>query len=186
MIKYRLTLILSLIFTLCQAHNANEAFFTLKKGENTIEVQAEFPWTIRNALLDELPELEKTGDKTAFQHAFFNYIQNRFILKNEDQTSLDLLDVKEQETNGHSHHTNYVFVFKGQDVSTIENTIMFNISPNQKNYHTIEFYTPKDVFMTTPHNPEIHLAPKSQFLNYRTLIFILIGVGILAILFKRR
>ena len=185
MIKY-LTLILSLIFTLCQAHNANEAFFTLKKGENTIEVLAEFPWTIRNALLDELPELEKTGDKAEFQHAFFNYIQNRFILKNKDQTSLGLLEVREQITSGHSHHTNYLFVFKGHDISIIENTLMFNISPHQKNYHTIEFYASEKALITTPHNFEIKLATESRFLNYRTLVFILIGLGVFGFLFRKK
>lgn len=34
------------------AHDANKAFFKIQQKGNVIEVQAEFPWSIRNAILE--------------------------------------------------------------------------------------------------------------------------------------
>ena len=41
------------------AHKTDEAFFTFDQKENTVEIHAEFPYTMRNALIEFNPYLEK-------------------------------------------------------------------------------------------------------------------------------
>ncbi len=45
-------MILCLYSTCGFAHDANKAFFKIQQKGNVIEVQAEFPWSIRNAILE--------------------------------------------------------------------------------------------------------------------------------------
>ena len=45
------------------AHEPNEAFFEITQKGNTTEVIAEFPWTLRNALIEFYPSLETANSK---------------------------------------------------------------------------------------------------------------------------
>ena len=49
------------------AHETNEAFFRIVQKENTIEIEAEFPWTMRNALIAFNPSLENSTNKKDFE-----------------------------------------------------------------------------------------------------------------------
>lgn len=179
MIKFFLTACMSMVLMLCHAHSATEAYFTIHQTSHGIQVDAEFPWTIRNALLTERPDLENSVDETSFEQAFFDYIQSHFILTDANATVLPLIEVNKIQPNGHSHHANYTFVFKGHVFSKVSNTILFNISTKQKNIHTVVGSQKEIAYITTHNRPNFEVARSAQQLTYKTLILILVVMGIL-------
>lgn len=56
--------LLFLFFVEVSAHNSKEAFFAVQFYEKYIEVEAEFPQTLRNALIDIAPELNNATHTT--------------------------------------------------------------------------------------------------------------------------
>lgn len=118
------------------AHDTNKCFFKIIQESGVIKVEAEFPWTMRNAVLEEFPELTNSKSQEDFDTALFNYIKSNFIVKNEGE-NLELISVNNAPNNGHSHQNNFVFVFDGNQFNSISNTIMFNINTKQTNYHEI-------------------------------------------------
>ena len=103
------------------AHDSKEAYFKIIKTESNIVVQAEFPWTIRNALFYFKPELENTKNKTVFENAFFDYVATSFIITNSNNRILKLLKVEmEAIPEGHNHQTNYIFTFENGELFEIK------------------------------------------------------------------
>lgn len=119
------------------AHEPNEAFFTFSLKDSLIIVEAELPWSMRNALLGYNPELEKSATKQDFEETFFKYIKNNLTLKDKNGEILELQKIEELKTNGHSHQNNYLLTFKGGNLLEVTNTIMFNLYKNQVNYNTL-------------------------------------------------
>lgn len=66
------------------AHKTNEAFFTFIQKETTVEIEVEFPWTLRNALIEFNPLLENSTTKKEFENTFSNYIKETIILKDKN------------------------------------------------------------------------------------------------------
>lgn len=66
-----LTVFISIIYSIGYAHDVQEAIFNIKTNENRTEVKAEFPWTIRKALLTAYPELENNTNQITFDKSFF-------------------------------------------------------------------------------------------------------------------
>lgn len=52
-------------------HDANTSFLKMQQKGGVVEVQAQFPWSIRNAVLEAFPELKKSKNKNDFEAAFF-------------------------------------------------------------------------------------------------------------------
>ncbi|MFK5856550.1 MAG: hypothetical protein QM503_10495 [Bacteroidota bacterium] len=136
------------INTFGYAHETNEAFFNIIEKENTIEIQAEFPWTMRNALIAFNPSLENSTDKKDFENTFVEYLKANLILKDKNGDILKYQNYQELENNGHSHQNNYLIIFRGSDLFEITNTIMFNVYENQVNYNTITVNSNKITFKT--------------------------------------
>ena len=128
------TLILPL---LTFAHEGNIAFFKIEQKETTVEVIAEFPWTIRNALLDFAPELKNSKSQEEFNTAFFDYIKSSLILSDMNGKQLELLKIESLNKDGHSHQNDFLFSFKGSSFKKVINRISFNLNTNQINHHTI-------------------------------------------------
>ena len=97
------------------AHDANKAFFNIQQKDNLVEVRAEFPWSIRNALLEAYPELEHSKSKADFDTAFFDYVKTNFELRNEDSI-LKLIAVEEVTHNEHAHANAFIFLFEGTSI----------------------------------------------------------------------
>jgi len=136
----KLLLLLFLVLTPTREnreHNTKEAFFTLEKREDQIHVFAEFPWTVRKALLHCDPNFERAKEKEAFQKSFYNYVKGNFSLKNKKDKPLELVSVEEVSHQGHSHQSNFKFRFQGTEFIKVYNELLFNIATKQKNYHTI-------------------------------------------------
>ena len=118
------------------SHDANKAFFNIQQKGNLVEVKSEFPWSIRNALLEANPELENSKSKADFDAAFFDYVKTNFELRNGNSI-LKLIAVEEVLHNEHSHANAFVFLFEGIAFDTIKNTLMFNAYKDQENYHDV-------------------------------------------------
>ncbi|MFZ9045470.1 MAG: hypothetical protein ACO2ZZ_06360 [Cyclobacteriaceae bacterium] len=121
------------------AHEPNEAFFTFELKKGMITVEAELPWSMRNALIDYNPKLETSSNKEAFENTFSQYIKENLILKDKNGSVLEFQKFEELEKNGHSHQNNYLLIFQGNDFLEVTNTIMFNIDSNQANYNAINW-----------------------------------------------
>lgn len=127
------------LFIYCSsfAHDPHEAFFRFKQLKNTIEITAEFPWTLRNALLDFSPSLKLATKKEDFEKVFKDYIKQNLQLKNSLGKFMPFINFKELENQDYGHGNNFIFLFEGKNLAEVKNTIMFNISEKQKNYHLI-------------------------------------------------
>ncbi len=62
------------------AHKSNEAFFRVIQKESVIEIETEFSWTLRNALLNFRPELEQASNKVEYEKAFIDYLKVNLVL----------------------------------------------------------------------------------------------------------
>ena len=144
------------------AHDSKEAFFTIEKKEGVIHFNAEFPWSIRNALLTFKPELENLDDEIEFDNAFYEYLNSSVILKDENQKILKLTSVKEVLSHGHSHQTNYTLIFEEGNLTEVTNTLMFNINKNQNNYHILTSEKGEIKFVTNQENPKFLLNSTTE------------------------
>lgn len=167
------------------AHEPNEAFFTFNLGENQILVEAELPWSMRNALIDYNPNLEKSNNKQDFENTFVSYIRDNLILKDENGLVLEFQKFEELKNNGHSHQNNYLLTFKGNTLEEITNTIMFNTYSNQVNYNTITWNGRK--FKTSKNKTSFKLNEenKSNLSHYWWLLLLPILIITSIVIFKK-
>ena len=118
-------------------HNTKEALYNIEVRSEQIYILAEFPWTIRKALLEFEPKLKEASDKEAFHRSLFSYVDANFLLKNTQGKKMQLLSVKEVDHQGHAHQSNFEFYFKGSEFVELQNELFFNISKNHKNHHFV-------------------------------------------------
>jgi hypothetical protein len=160
------------------AHESNEAFFDIIQKENTIEIRAEFPFAMRNALMTFNPSLENATSKKDFENTFIEYIKTNLILKDKNGNELKYQEYKELKNNGHSHQNNYLIVFKGNDLYEITNTIMFNVFTDQVNYHNIIINSKQIKFKTKEGQTHFTLKKNTKYwwllFLFIPLVFILI------------
>lgn len=165
--------IIILFFCLCcnliSAHETNEAFFIITQKENTIEVEAEFPWTMRNALIAYNSSLEDEASKTDFENTFNEYIKENLILKNKFGKVLRFQNYQELKNNGHSHQNSYLLVFEGDNLNEVTNTVMFNVYENQVNYNRVTINS--KTYITSKSSISFTINNDSQLYIYYLLIF---------------
>lgn len=152
-------------WTQVYAHDSKEAFFTIPQdGRNgRVQVQAEFPWTIRTALLTYDTTLQTAKTRAEFDQALFNYVKANLILQDPDGQPLQLIKAYEAEAGGHGHQSNFIFEYSGNRVHQITNTMLFNLSDQQINYHTILADNQNLEFETTVAQPAfvVQYVPKT-------------------------
>lgn len=172
--KYLLFFVFFCVFNIYgYAHETNEAFFTIIQKKNTVEIRAEFPWTMRNALIAFNPSLENTTDKKDFETTFVDYLKAHIVLKDKNGNILKYQEYKILENSGHSHQNNYLIIFKGSDLFEITNTIMFNIYDNQVNYNSITINSKQETYKTKKGFDHFKLGDNKK-INYWYLFFLLI------------
>jgi len=157
--------------SLVVAHETNEAFFVITQKENTIEIKAEFPWTMRNALIAHNPSLENTASKKDFEQTFMEYIKANLILKNKSGELLQFQNYKELDNNGHSNQNSYLIVFNGSDLFEVTNTIMFNVYDNQVNYNKLAIS--KKTYKTSKATNHFNVNQKMESGNWYYLLLII-------------
>jgi len=160
--RYILIFYLVLLFSnLVCAHQTNEVFFEYIQKKKTVQVIAEFPWSIRNALIKFNHSLENSTNKKDFENTFREYINKNLILKNKNGHKLQFKEFNEIENKGHYHQNNFQIIFKGNNVFEIKNTIMFNLYPNQVNYNKVSANNKTQTFTTNKNATHFYLNEHS-------------------------
>lgn len=181
--KHFLLLVAFLFTNITLAHEVNEAFFNLVIKENTVDVEAEFPWTMRNALLEFNPSLDNSINQKDFEDTFVEYIKNNLILKDDNGKVLTFLGFTEMSDLGHSHQNNYVLRFEGNNLFEVTNTMMFNIFDNQINYTTTRVNSEEQTFKTNNKTLAFKLAKQKPY-PYLYLFILLAPLLIFIIRFQ--
>ena len=165
----------SLYSNLGHAHETNEAFFTFIQKETTVEIEVEFPWTLRNALIEFNPLLENSTTKKEFENTFSNYIKETIILKDKNGKLLHYQGFIELETKGHSNQNSYLLIFKGTNLFEVINTIMFNVNDNQVNYNSITINSTEMTFKTKKGSNKFYIND-STTANYSYFLLLLVPI----------
>ena len=136
--KYLMIMTLLWFSTLVLAHSPNRAYFDIQVKENAIVVNAEFPWTIREALMNYDSQLGENADEQAITQALECYFMDNFIIRDENGGVAAIQSLRILPHRGHSHQANVEVVYEHVEASLIVNTLMFDIFLDQKNIHKIE------------------------------------------------
>lgn len=163
----------------CYAHESNKAFFDVSKAETSIIINAEFPWTIRKALIKFNPQLESATSKNEFLKSFKDYLKKNLILINENDEHFELVSLQEVLKSGHSHQSNYFIEYQGKNLEKVKNTLLFNINEDQKNYHQITNNNIDLKFVTSAKQPLFRL-PKNITSAY---LYLLLTIPFVLLLF---
>ncbi len=166
------------------AHDADKAFFTVQQKDHIVEVEAELPWSIRNALFVAFPELENSRSQVEFDTAFFKYIRNNFQIKQNDSI-LKLISVEEATHEGHSHQNNFKFLFEGNSFDFVKNMMMFNLNKGQENYHDILVEANHIKYITSFDSPsfQINSSSETKFWNTAQLGLLMAVIAVLGLFF---
>ena len=166
------------------AHDAKVAFFTYSSLGKSLVVDAEFPWSIRNALLTFRPEIETSKDKTDFEKAMFDYVAENLIIKDANYKTIKLLNVFLTENFGHSHQVSFQFIYESNSIFEVTNTLLFNQSNKQINHNTIQLDGAEKSFSTTVNHPDFKVDQASYKFFYWSVLILLLS-AILIVLYKK-
>lgn len=122
-----------------EAHDPDRAFFDIREEASGVTVLAEFPWTLRNALISYDSALKKATVKTQFQEVFLSYCREKIVLTDTKGKEFELLSVSEvQNHSGHSHGQLFELKFSGPGkLAKIRNTAMHDHLNTQENSHRL-------------------------------------------------
>ncbi len=179
-----------IIFLLCvsaisgYAHDVNKAFFQITGKDGFTEVRAEFPWTLRAALVDFNPDLNNSSTtKVDFESTFLRYLDANLRLIDNKSNQLTVLDFTEiKEEGSHSHQSTYMITYGGTAIAEISNTVMFNIYDNQVNYNEAVVGEHTYSFKTTYGNEGVPLESVKDQSSWWLYIIVSIVLGCLFLL----
>lgn len=174
-------LIFGLAMIRVYAHDPREVFFVIEQMGDSILVKAEFPWTLRNALLVYEPSLKEASDSTSFEEVLFDYVRSMLVLWDHNGTKMELIRVRTLDNMGHSHQNDYVFTFQGNHLSEIRNELLFNVSDRQINYHIIKMGDETVRDRTSPSGPSFHLERKASHGIWWVIALLAVTLGYLAV-----
>jgi hypothetical protein len=166
-------------------HDPRQSFFIIHSDAESTEIHAEFPWSIRNALLDVYPNLESSGDRSAFDSMFFIYIKDNLLLYDDQDNLIPLSVIRKLPETGHSHQADYLLIYTDGQPFRIENTIMFNLYADQKNFHSGEVYDIPLNFITTSSQPVYQIVPVAEGSNmFMIIVFAVFVTGLMAMVWR--
>lgn len=144
------------------AHEDDEAYYTIQQEGSKIQVQATFPWTLRNELLDFDESLVNAQSQESFVNVLNDYVAQKFRFYSSSDSS-ELLDIIEKPTIGFSSADfEFNFELKGV-VESFKNEMMLNVYPKQQNIHTFlnsTYVTSDSLLISSRQLPKIYLKPK--------------------------
>ncbi len=174
---FLLLLVISCFQTLGIAHSPHECYFDIKIEKNACIIKAEFPWTLRNALLAFDPALNNTQTQQSFERAFEKYISSHLIIKDTHGKALVFKGYKALKSSGHSHQNEYALEYEGGYVKQVTNTIMFEMSDKQVNYHGLMVNGQPKTFETyVGHNSFMVDDLSVNFTPYFIFGFVVMGI----------
>lgn len=176
--KYLIIIVLSMTVVVNSfAHDPHEAFFSINQTQDTVKIKAQFPWTLRNALIQFSPTLVDATSSRDFELAFMEYVKKNIILIDSLGAAMPFAYFEALENNGHSHESNYLLVFLGNGMGNITNSMMFDLSDKQINYHYLRTEGTDREFQTSPKHPTFALreASNTWFSYWYLCLFIPVG-----------
>lgn len=182
----QVVLILSVLFLSLQTygHSADEAYFRFFVHEELVIVEAEFPWSMRNALLEFQPALENSKLKSDFESALKEYVNENLRLLSSSGDTFKMVSFKEFRESLNSNNGIYVIRFKGRDLSLIQNSILFSIYPHQKNYNILNLGDLKEIYITEIGQESFLIQKKLERSRWFPLVLILPALLVLLGLFQ--
>lgn len=177
--SWKWIILFSVLPFLMNAHEPDQAFYSIKKGEGQIEIVAELPWSLRNALLVEYPELSQSQDRKDFENAFKSYVKKNIKIHNQSDNVLELIEVREIPNEAHSHASKYGFIFEGDNIHRIQNTMLMNLYSEQKNHHV--FLPNYESFITTAEVNSFEFSFNTM--NSKNVLFVILLGFILLLIY---
>lgn len=150
-------------------HDTDQTYYHFLEGTDTVKVEVEFPWALRDALIHYEPELLHAKTRESFEKAFERYTRKNLVLLAGDGTPMIFLGFQ-TEQRPQSHHETYILMFSGNDLSRVNNQMLFSIAPEHINYNIISDST----YVTTIDLPEFEVATKNQ-----EYLYVLAGLAVL-------
>ncbi len=170
--------LLLLIPTLFYGHEVDKVYYKIIEEENYIVVESDFSWALRNALITFRPSLKEANNSIEYQTALKQYVLENLILKDQNNKPLPLhfvTPIKNSES--HQHGNLYQFTFQKGHISSITNTLLFNIHKHQTNIHSIKINGIWDHITTNHKTATQHIKTINLFSYLWFLIFPLILVA---------
>jgi len=118
------------------AHDPDQGYLKVERWGSIVHVEAELPWTIRNAVFNFDSTLTPQATQAQLDAALFAYVREHLRLLDEDGNPLPLLSVVTLNKQGHTHQFDMECLFKGNSVKTIQNSLLWNVVEHPK--HAIE------------------------------------------------
>ena len=163
----------------CEAHKANEAFFTIGQTDSAVIVEAEFPWSIRNALLKIDSSLDNNSRKEDYTRALYNYFKEHFFLYDSNNRIMKMSSFRMLDQKGHNHQSNFEIIYLGTSLSAIRNSLFIDQFNNQTNYHFL--FSPERTYTTSKTNDHFSLsdAPTKKKADSKYFAIFLLMIGLL-------
>ncbi len=178
--------LLLIIPLLGKSHSPDVAFFHISEKNDSIIIKAELPWTIKRGLITYSPKLKNSKSIVDYKKEFFNYVKESLILTDKNNVTLKLHTVKEYTLKGaHQDQNNFTFSYSGNSLSSVKNTLLFNVFTSQRNFHYIS--GDDDEKVTKLDQPIFKLKSSDTSLIYILVtLSLLVIIGLIIILKKRR
>lgn len=166
---------ISLIFSV-YGHDAHIAFFEILPVESKeIKVHAEFPWTLRDALVQFDSTLLLDKSKAIWEASFKKYVTEYLSMYDISHRELGLISIAQLPSTNSGHSVQYEFRFEGGVLGTIDNRLMFNLNNHQDNIHKIVGKKGDLEFITNKSSPNFRLENVSKK-NYYLIIRVFVGI----------
>lgn len=144
------------------AHDPNKAFFFLSTRDSGIYIEAEFPWTLRDALIHFDPTLKQATSPKAFHTAFERYLSSHLLLQDEEGKNLKFLEWQSLDDIQEMHQSTYLLRYEKGKIARITNRMMFNVFPTQSNFHQFVGSKDKKFLVTDAQHPTLILIEKKN------------------------
>ena len=171
---------LALVLT-ARAHDTMVASFTIYTKPRFVEVYADLPWTLRNALLEFEPLLEEQKDQEFWDKTLKAYFEANLKIWTQKGEPLELLYFEKLDNEGHDHAAQYLITYDnayGAAPGKVKNTILFAQSEHQVNNHFFKENSRSISFKTTRRKPEVFIDKEGS--NENDWLWALFFIGIVS------
>ena len=166
------------------AHEAHQAFFEIQETElKEINIWADFPWTLRDALIQFDSTLLTDKQEVVWSSAFERYVIQNFRVNNTNGNTLKFLSIEELANTHSGHSIRYNFKLEWGIIGEIENRLMFNVNGNQENYHKIIRKDGSVEFVTNRDSPN-YLFKENHNSYFYFVISIFVGIFLSLLVLK--
>lgn len=175
----RLVFIFCLLVSVVKAEELDKAIYKVNQEGNKITVEASFPWTLRNELLDFDENLLFAQSEESFVNVLNDYIAKKLKFYSCEDSSelLNVIDRNEFDIN--TAEFQFDFELNGQ-IESFRNEIMLNVYPKHTNMHYFtgsNFVSKDSLLITSRQVTKLYLNSKKEASNY----FVLIAGGVFSL-----